>query len=87
MKKIMVVFGTRPEAIKMCPLVKELNERKNVETVVCVSGQHREMLAQVLGAFHIVPDYDLEIMKDKQTLFDILSQVQKVSVNCLPVSA
>lgn len=71
----MVVFGTRPEAIKMCPLVKELNERKNVETVVCVSGQHREMLAQVLDAFHIVPDYDLEIMKDKQTLFDITTNI------------
>lgn len=70
----MVVFGTRPEAIKMCPLVKELNE-KNVETVVCVSGQHREMLAQVLDAFHIVPDYDLEIMKDKQTLFDITTNI------------
>ncbi len=71
MKKVMVVFGTRPEAIKMCPLVKELKTRKNLETVVCVSGQHREMLDQVLNAFNVVPDYDLSIMKAKQTLFDV----------------
>lgn len=71
MKKIMVVFGTRPEAIKMCPLVKELKTRKQLETVVCVTGQHKEMLQQVLNAFHVVPDYDLSIMKDKQTLFDV----------------
>lgn len=67
----MVVFGTRPEAIKMCPLVKELKTRKNLETVVCVTGQHRQMLDQVLEAFHVSPDYDLSIMKDKQTLFDV----------------
>ena len=71
MKKVMVVFGTRPEAIKMCPLVKELKTRKNLETVVCVTGQHRQMLDQVLEAFHVSPDYDLSIMKDKQTLFDV----------------
>lgn len=71
MKKIMLVFGTRPEAIKMCPLVNELKARKNVETIVCVTGQHRQMLDQVLDAFGITPDYDLSIMKEKQTLFDI----------------
>lgn len=70
-KKIMVVFGTRPEAIKMCPLVKELKNRKKMNTVVCVTGQHRQMLDQVLEAFHVIPDYDLSIMKDKQTLFDV----------------
>jgi UDP-N-acetylglucosamine 2-epimerase (non-hydrolysing) len=71
MKKIMVVFGTRPEAIKMCPLVKELKTRDNLDTVVCVTGQHREMLTQVLDAFNVVPDYNLSIMKEKQTLFDV----------------
>jgi UDP-N-acetylglucosamine 2-epimerase (non-hydrolysing) len=70
-KKVMVVFGTRPEAIKMCPLVKELKTRDKLDTVVCVTGQHREMLDQVLDAFNIVPDYDLSIMKAKQTLFDV----------------
>ena len=67
----MLVFGTRPEAIKMCPLVNELKSRKEVETVVCVTGQHRQMLDAVLDAFKVTPDYDLSIMKDKQTLFDI----------------
>lgn len=67
----MVVFGTRPEAIKMCPLVKELQTRDKLDTVVCVTGQHREMLDQVLQAFDVVPDYDLSIMKAKQTLFDV----------------
>ncbi len=71
MKKIMVVFGTRPEAIKMCPLVKELKTRDSIETVVCVTGQHREMLDQVLTAFRVVPDIDLSIMKSNQTLFDV----------------
>lgn len=71
MKKVLVVFGTRPEAIKMCPLVKELQMRDKLETVVCVTGQHKEMLSQVLKAFDVVPDYDLSIMKDKQTLFDV----------------
>ncbi len=71
MKKVMLVFGTRPEAIKMCPLVNELKSRKNINTVVCVTGQHRQMLDQVLEAFSVTPDYDLSIMKDKQTLFDV----------------
>lgn len=71
----MLVFGTRPEAIKMCPLVNELKSRKNIETVVCVTGQHRQMLDQVLDAFKVVPDYDLSIMKDKQTLFDITTNI------------
>lgn len=75
MKKVMLVFGTRPEAIKMCPLVNELKTRKNLETIVCVTGQHRQMLDQVLEAFHVVPDYDLSIMKDKQTLFDITTNI------------
>lgn len=75
MKKVMLVFGTRPEAIKMCPLVNELKTRKNIETVVCVTGQHRQMLDQVLEAFHVVPDYDLSIMKAKQTLFDITANI------------
>jgi len=75
MKKIMLVFGTRPEAIKMCPLVKELKTRDNLETIVCVTGQHRQMLDQVLQAFDVVPDYDLSIMKDKQTLFDITTNI------------
>ncbi|MBQ7501015.1 MAG: UDP-N-acetylglucosamine 2-epimerase (non-hydrolyzing), partial [Clostridia bacterium] len=75
MKKIMIVFGTRPEAIKMCPLVNELKSRDSVETVVCVTGQHRQMLDQVLCAFSVVPDHDLSIMKDKQTLFDVTTNI------------
>ena len=71
MKKIMLVFGTRPEAIKMCPLVNELKKDGYFNTVVCVTGQHRQLLDQVLEAFHVIPDYDLSIMKEKQTLFDI----------------
>lgn len=71
MKKVMLVFGTRPEAIKMCPLVNELKTRENIKTIVCVTGQHREMLDQVLTAFNVEPDYDLSIMKEKQTLFDV----------------
>ena len=71
MKKVMLVFGTRPEAIKMCPLVNELKKRDGIKTVVCVTGQHRQMLDQVLDAFAVTPDYDLSIMKDKQTLFDV----------------
>lgn len=74
-KTILLVFGTRPEAIKMCPLVNELKRRKEAETVVCVTGQHRQMLDQVLEAFAVTPDYDLSIMKDKQTLFDITFHV------------
>ena len=71
MKKVLIVFGTRPEAIKMCPVVNELKKRKNIETVVCVTGQHKQMLDAVLEAFNIAPDYDLSIMKDRQDLFDI----------------
>ena len=71
MKTVMLVFGTRPEAIKMCPLVNELKSRKNIKTIVCVTGQHRQMLDQVLETFNIKPDYDLSIMKEKQTLFDV----------------
>lgn len=75
MKKIMLVFGTRPEAIKMCPLVRELKTRNNVQTLVCVTGQHRQMLDQVLDAFQVTPDYDLSIMKQGQTLFDITTNI------------
>ncbi|MGO4865650.1 non-hydrolyzing UDP-N-acetylglucosamine 2-epimerase [Ligilactobacillus ruminis] len=82
MKKVMLVFGTRPEAIKMCPLVKELKKRKTLRTIVCVTGQHREMLQQVLDVFDVVPNYDLHIMKKGQTLFDvtiaILESIKKV---------
>lgn len=75
MKKVMLVFGTRPEAIKMCPLVTELCARPNLKTLVCVTGQHRQMLDQVLKTFHVVPDYDLAIMKQQQTLFDITTAI------------
>lgn len=75
MKKVMLVFGTRPEAIKMCPLVNELKTREKIITKVCVTGQHRQMLDQVLEAFDVEPDYDLSIMKDKQTLFDITTNI------------
>lgn len=75
MKTVMLVFGTRPEAIKMCPLVNELKKRKNINTVVCVTGQHRQMLDQVLEAFDVKPDYDLSVMKEKQTLFDITTNI------------
>ncbi len=75
----MLVFGTRPEAIKMCPLVNELKKRENIKTVVCVTGQHRQMLDSVLEAFNVVPDFDLSIMKEKQTLFDItVSILEKI---------
>lgn len=76
MKKIMLVFGTRPEAIKMCPLVQELKSRpEDFETIVCVTGQHREMLDQVLEIFEVVPDYDLNIMKQGQDLTDVTARV------------
>ena len=76
MKKVMLVFGTRPEAIKMAPLVKEFQARASeFETIVCVTGQHREMLAQVLSLFEITPDYDLAIMREKQDLYDVTSLV------------
>lgn len=74
-KKVLIVFGTRPEAIKMCPLVKELQKSTFLDTFVCVTGQHREMLKQVLDIFNVVPDYDLDIMKPGQDLFDITSRV------------
>ena len=75
MKKILLVFGTRPEAVKMCPLVQELRARRKIKTVVCVTGQHREMLDQILATFSVVPDYDLSVMKDSQTLFDVTTGV------------
>ncbi len=71
----MLVFGTRPEAIKMCPLVNELKRRSGIRTLVCVTGQHRQMLDQVLEAFAVVPDYDLSIMKERQTLFDVTTNI------------
>ncbi len=73
--KVLLVFGTRPEAIKMCPLIVELKSRDMFEVVVCVTGQHRQMLDQVLDVFNVKPDYNLSIMKDKQTLFDITINV------------
>ncbi len=82
MKKIMIVFGTRPEAIKMCPLINELKSRNKFDVKVCVTGQHRQMLDQVLDVFNVIPDYDLSIMKEKQTLFDIttniLNEIKKI---------
>lgn len=75
MKKILVVFGTRPEAIKMCPLVNELKRRSGIDVKVCVTGQHRQMLDQVLNTFGVVPEYDLSIMKEKQSLFDITASI------------
>ena len=75
MKEILLVFGTRPEAIKMCPLVNELKTRKDMRTVVCVTGQHRQMLDQVLETFNVVPDHDLSIMKERQTLFDVTTNI------------
>ena len=73
--RVMSVFGTRPEAIKMCPLVRELEKRKEIESVVCVTGQHRQMLDQVLDIFQVKPDYDLKLMKDRQTLTTITTEV------------
>jgi len=75
MKKVMLVFGTRPEAIKMCPLVNELKKNDSIKTIVCVTGQHKEMLEQVLDVFKVVPDYDLGIMKTNQTLFSITTSI------------
>ena len=83
MKKILVVFGTRPEAVKMCPLVNELRGRRDMQTVVCVTGQHREMLGMVLDAFSVKPEYDLAVMKDAQTLFDITNAVLRGLENVL----
>ena len=70
MKKVMLAFGTRPEAIKMCPLVNELKSRKDIQTVVCVTGQHRQMLDQVLNAFHVVPDYDVSQFGEEEDMHD-----------------
>ena len=76
MKTIMLVFGTRPEAIKMCPLVKEFQKYpEDFKTVVCVTGQHREMLDQVLKIFEVKPDYDLNIMKQGQDMYDVTARV------------
>ncbi len=75
MKKIVLIFGTRPEAIKMCPLVNELKHRDSLDIKVCVTAQHRQMLDQVLAAFNITPDYDLNIMKERQSLFDITASI------------
>ncbi|MBR6148820.1 MAG: UDP-N-acetylglucosamine 2-epimerase (non-hydrolyzing) [Lachnospiraceae bacterium] len=75
MRKVMLVFGTRPEAIKLCPLILELKKRSVIQTVVCVTAQHRKMLDQVLDVFGVYPDYDLNIMKERQTLFDITTSV------------
>ena len=87
-KTVMVVFGTRPEAIKMCPLVNELKSRNGINTIVAVTGQHREMLDQVLNTFGVIPDYDLSIMQKNQTLFDItvkvLEGMKKIIEECKP---
>ena len=74
-RKVMSVFGTRPEANKMCPLVKELAAREEIESLCCVTAQHRQMLDQVLETFQGVPDYDLSIMKQRQTLFDVTTNI------------
>ena len=80
-RKIVAVFGTRPEAIKVCPLINELKQRQKVNIVVCVTGQHRQMLNQVLKVFSVIPDYDLSIMKEKQTLFDItISILERIKI-------
>lgn len=83
MKKVMVVFGTRPEAIKVAPVIKELNERKEIKPIVCVTAQHRQMLDQVLDTFNIKPDFDLDIMKQGQTLAEITTKVLKGIDNIL----
>ena len=76
-KTVLVVFGTRPEAIKMSPLIKELKSRNALNVIVCVTGQHKQMLKQVLDSFEIIPDFDLNIMKDNQDLFDITNNILK----------
>ncbi len=75
MKKVMLIFGTRPEAIKMCPVVKELQSRPGFQVLVCVTGQHRQMLDSVLQTFGILPDFDLSIMQQRQTLFDVTTAI------------
>lgn len=88
MKKVMFVFGTRPEAIKICPVIKKFKEMKDFKTITCITGQHREMLDQVLEVFNVLPDYDLSIMKKGQDLFDIttkiLSELKIVIDNVFP---
>lgn len=88
MKKVMLVFGTRPEAIKMCPLINVLKKRESIETIICLSGQHKEMLAQVMDIFHLNADYNLNVMKSQQTLseiiVDILRQFEKIIVREKP---
>lgn len=88
MKNILFIFGTRPEAIKMCPLVNEVKKRKSLKPIVCVTGQHRQMLDQVMKIFHVDPDYDLAIMKENQTLFDVtlsvLEKLQEILTLCRP---
>lgn len=74
-KTVMLSFGTRPEAVKMCPLVNELKGRSQIRTLVCVSGQHKEMLRQVLEVFGVEPDYDLSVMKDRQTLTSVTAEI------------
>ena len=75
MKRVLVIFGTRPEAIKMCPVVLELRKHSDLDTKVCVTGQHREMLDQVLDVFQVKADYDLKVMHERQTLFDITTMI------------
>lgn len=77
MKKVMFIFGTRPEAIKMCPIVQKMQNDKEMETIVCITGQHKEMLEQVIHLFHIEVKYNLQVMKERQTLFDITTEVMK----------
>ncbi|NLV49552.1 MAG: UDP-N-acetylglucosamine 2-epimerase (non-hydrolyzing), partial [Clostridiales bacterium] len=88
MKTVLTVFGTRPEAIKMCPLINELKTRGSIKTLVCVTGQHRELLDQVLEAFSVKPDFDLSIMLPQQTLFDIttnvLERIRQVLITAKP---
>ena len=82
--KVLCIFGTRPEAIKMCPLVLELNKHRNIECKVCLTGQHKEMLKQVMDVFNITEEFNLDIMRNKQTLttitVDILSKIEEVFV-------
>lgn len=73
--RVMLVFGTRPEAIKVCPLIKELQKRNTIEIIVCTTAQHRQMLDQVLNTFKVVPDYDLNVMKERQNLFDVTTAI------------
>ena len=82
-KRVMCVFGTRPEAIKICPLVLEMKKRDTLDVLVCVTAQHRQMLDQVLSTFGVVPDYDLNIMKERQTLFDIPTNILNSIKNVL----